>query len=163
MVNFLQLLLLCCPVCPLCWLTGWISLLWGNEVVLWVGKVTCMDTKDALHICKHGGGIWEAEERCCTFLRLLGATCFSSHRPSSSWGCSHCEASLLATGRHISSLILCIFLNGLPLTVVYSLGLLFCQNTNQVLIVWVLVAFSLFGLVFSINHLIERRGATFFS
>lgn len=54
MVNFPQLLLLWCLVCPLCWLTGWIRLLQGNEVVLWVGKVTCMDTEDAVHNCKHG-------------------------------------------------------------------------------------------------------------
>lgn len=85
-VNFLQLLLLCCLVCSLCWLTGWISLLWGNEVLLWIGKVTCMEIDNAVHNCKCGGGISEVGERCCAFLRLLGATYFSSHRPSSSWG-----------------------------------------------------------------------------
>lgn len=79
-------------------------------------------------------------------------------------GCSHCGASSLDTGGHISSLILCIFLKCLPLTVVYSLDLLFCQNTNQLLIVRALAAFSLFGLVFFLlNHLIERRGATLYS
>lgn len=29
---------------------------------------------------------FEGGERCCTFLRLLGATCFSRHRLSSCWG-----------------------------------------------------------------------------
>lgn len=66
--------------------SAWTSTLWGNEVILWVGRVTCTEVDNAVLNCKHGGGILEAAERCCTFLRLLGATCFSRYKSSSSWG-----------------------------------------------------------------------------
>lgn len=85
MMNFLQMLLLCCLVCSLCWLTGWISLFWGSGVVVWVGRCVHRDGW-----CNPQLQAWrrhlEAGERCCTTLRLLGATCFRGHRPSSSWG-----------------------------------------------------------------------------
>lgn len=130
MVNFLQLLLLCCLLCSLCWLTGWISLLWGNEVVLRVGKVTCMEIDDAVHNCKHGGGILKVEKGAAPFLGSLEQPASVDTDSPLAGGCSHCGASPLAAGRHISSLILCIFFNGLP-RLIYSLSLLFCQNTNQ--------------------------------
>lgn len=114
---------------------------------------------DAVHNCKHGGGIWKLEKGAAPLLGSLEQPASGDTDPPLPGGCSHCGASSLATGRHISSLILCIFLSGLPLAVVYSLVLLFFQNTNQLLIVWSLVAISLFGLVFSINHLIGRRAA----
>lgn len=70
---------------------------------------------------------WKLEKGAAPFLGSLEQPASVDTDPPLPGGCSHCGASSLATGRHISSLTLCIFLNGLPLTLVYSLGLLFCK------------------------------------
>lgn len=56
--------------------------------------------------------------------------------------------SLFAAGRHISSLPTDMVLSGVLLAVVYSLGLVRCQNSNWLLMVWTSSTLNLFGLLF---------------